>query len=71
MKRAAETLFFDYRLQYGTNVKIVRIFNTYGPGMQADDGRVVSNFIVQALLERTSRYSATGTRAGPSAMSTI
>jgi len=48
-KRAAETLFFDYHRQHGVEIKVARIFNTYGPGMQADDGRVVSNFIVQAL----------------------
>lgn len=48
-KRCAETLFMDYRRQHGMAVKIARIFNTYGPRMQADDGRVVSNFIVQAL----------------------
>ncbi len=48
-KRAAETLFFDYHRQYGVDIKVVRIFNTYGPNMQKDDGRVVSNFIVQAL----------------------
>jgi len=48
-KRCAETLFFDYRRQLGVNTKVVRIFNTYGPRMQANDGRVVSNFIVQAL----------------------
>ena len=48
-KRMAETLFFDYRRQYGTDIKVVRIFNTYGPNMRSDDGRVVSNFIVQAL----------------------
>ena len=48
-KRAAETLFFDYWRCYGARIKVVRIFNTYGPGMQADDGRVISNFIVQAL----------------------
>ena len=48
-KRAAETLFFDYRRQYGTNIKVIRIFNTYGPNMNIKDGRVVSNFIVQAL----------------------
>ena len=41
--------FFDYSRQYGTKIKIIRIFNTYGPRMQPDDGRVVSNFIVQAL----------------------
>lgn len=48
-KRAAETLFFDYHKQYGVEIKIIRIFNTYGPRMSIDDGRVVSNFIVQAL----------------------
>jgi UDP-glucuronate decarboxylase len=48
-KRCAETLFFDYHRQLGVTVKVVRIFNTYGPRMQANDGRVVSNFIVQAL----------------------
>lgn len=48
-KRAAETLFFDFHRQYGTRVKVIRIFNTYGPRMRPDDGRVVSNFIVQAL----------------------
>ena len=48
-KRAAETLFFDYNRQYGTDIKVVRIFNTYGPKMREDDGRVVSNFIIQAL----------------------
>ncbi len=48
-KRCAETLFFDYHRQYGVNIRVARIFNTYGPRMQPDDGRVVSNFIVQAL----------------------
>jgi UDP-glucuronate decarboxylase len=48
-KRVAETLFFDYQRQYGTNIKIARIFNTYGPNMAVNDGRVVSNFILQAL----------------------
>ncbi len=48
-KRCAETLFFDYNRQLGVEIKVVRIFNTYGPRMRADDGRVVSNFIVQAL----------------------
>ena len=48
-KRAAETLFFDYHRQHGVDIKVVRIFNTYGPNMQKDDGRVVSNFIVQAI----------------------
>ena len=48
-KRCAETLFFDYRRQHKTRIKVVRIFNTYGPRMHPNDGRVVSNFIVQAL----------------------
>lgn len=48
-KRAAETLFFDYHRQHGVRIKVMRIFNTYGPRMATDDGRVVSNFIVQAL----------------------
>lgn len=48
-KRCAETLFFDYRRQHGLRIKVLRIFNTYGPRMRADDGRVVSNFILQAL----------------------
>ncbi len=48
-KRCAETLFFDYRRQHGLEIKVVRIFNTYGPRMHPNDGRVVSNFIVQAL----------------------
>ena len=48
-KRCAESLCMDYHRQYGTKVKIIRIFNTYGPRMAMDDGRVVSNFIVQAL----------------------
>jgi UDP-glucuronate decarboxylase len=48
-KRCAETLFLDYHRQHGLDIKIARIFNTYGPKMHADDGRVVSNFVVQAL----------------------
>ena len=48
-KRCAETLFFDYHRQRGLRIKVIRIFNTYGPRMHPDDGRVVSNFIVQAL----------------------
>ena len=51
-KRCAETLCLDYHNQYGVPVKIIRIFNTYGPGMRPDDGRVISNFIVQALEGR-------------------
>lgn len=48
-KRAAETLCFDYKRQYGLDIRVNRIFNTYGPNMSNDDGRVVSNFIIQAL----------------------
>lgn len=48
-KRGAETLMMDYHRMYNTNIKIIRIFNTYGPRMNEDDGRVVSNFIIQAL----------------------
>jgi len=48
-KRCAETLFFDYRRQHGLPIKVARIFNTYGPRMHPNDGRVVSNFVVQAL----------------------
>jgi UDP-glucuronate decarboxylase len=48
-KRSAETLFFDFNRQFGTEIKVARIFNTYGPRMSFNDGRVVSNFIVQAL----------------------
>ncbi len=48
-KRCGESLFYDYKREYGVNIRVVRIFNTYGPYMRPDDGRVVSNFIVQAL----------------------
>jgi UDP-glucuronate decarboxylase len=48
-KRSAESLFFDYHRQYGVNIKVARIFNTYGPRMSFEDGRVVSNFVIQAL----------------------
>ena len=48
-KRCAETLFFDYYRQHNLNIKVARIFNTYGPNMHPSDGRVVSNFIIQAL----------------------
>ena len=50
-KRCAETLFFDYQRQHGVEIKVARIFNTYGPRMRPDDGRVISNFIVQALKD--------------------
>src|SRR6185369_12233090 len=49
-KRCAETLFFDYRRQHNMPIKVMRIFNTYGPRMHPNDGRVVSNFVIQALL---------------------
>ena len=49
-KRCAETLFFDYNRQHKLDIKVARIFNTYGPRMHPNDGRVVSNFIVQALM---------------------
>jgi UDP-glucuronate decarboxylase len=51
-KRCAETLFFDYRRQHNMQIKVARIFNTYGPRMLPDDGRVVSNFIMQALRDK-------------------
>jgi len=51
-KRCAETLFFDYRRQHGLNIKVARIFNCFGPRMHPNDGRVVSNFIVQALTNQ-------------------
>src|SRR5579863_809606 len=51
-KRCAETLFFDYRRQHNLSIKVMRIFNTYGPRMHPNDGRVVSNFIVQALKKQ-------------------
>jgi UDP-glucuronate decarboxylase len=51
-KRCAETLFFDYQRQHDLDIKVVRIFNTYGPNMHPNDGRVVSNFIVQALTNQ-------------------
>lgn len=51
-KRCAETLFFDYHRQHGVDIRVARIFNTYGPRMDPNDGRVVSNFIVQALKEK-------------------
>ncbi|MEX2449236.1 MAG: UDP-glucuronic acid decarboxylase family protein [Rhodospirillales bacterium] len=50
-KRCAETLFFDYHRQHGLNIRVARIFNTYGPRMHPNDGRVVSNFVIQALKD--------------------
>jgi UDP-glucuronate decarboxylase len=61
-KRCAETFFFDYQRRYGLRTKVVRIFNTYGPRMQLDDGRVVSNFIVQALRGEALTVYGEGTQ---------
>jgi len=61
-KRCAETLFFDYYRQHNVNIKVARIFNTYGPKMHPDDGRVVSNFIVQALLGKNITIYGDGTQ---------
>jgi UDP-glucuronate decarboxylase len=61
-KRCAETLFFDYYRQHQTNIRVARIFNTYGPRMRADDGRVVSNFIVQALRGETMTIYGDGSQ---------
>jgi UDP-glucuronate decarboxylase len=62
-KRCAETLCFDYRRQHGLPVKVVRIFNTYGPRMHPDDGRVVSNFICQALRGRPITMHGDGSQS--------
>lgn len=59
-KRCAETIFMDYHRQYGVKIKIIRIFNTYGPNMHPLDGRVVSNFIVQALQGKDITIYGTG-----------
>ena len=59
-KRCAETLFFDYYRQHSVDIRVARIFNTYGPRMQVNDGRVVSNFIVQALLNDAITIYGTG-----------
>jgi UDP-glucuronate decarboxylase len=61
-KRAAESLFFDYKRQYETDIRVARIFNTYGPRMSENDGRVVSNFIVQALLGKPLTVYGDGTQ---------
>lgn len=61
-KRAAETLFFDYHRQNGVDIKIIRIFNTYGPRMNPNDGRVISNFIVQALKNQDITIYGDGTQ---------
>lgn len=62
-KRCAETLFFDYNRQNKVKIKVVRIFNTYGPYMQINDGRVVSNFIVQALTNKNITIYGNGTQS--------
>ncbi|MBF0415396.1 MAG: SDR family oxidoreductase [Magnetococcales bacterium] len=62
-KRCAETLFFDYHRQHGLAIKVVRIFNTYGPRMHPNDGRVVSNFIVQALRNEPITIYGDGTQS--------
>src|SRR5690242_14151027 len=61
-KRSAETLFFDYRRRHGLAIKVVRIFNTYGPRMHPQDGRVVSNFVVQALRNEPITLYGDGTQ---------
>ena len=61
-KRCAETLFFDYYRQYGVKIKVIRIFNTYGSYMNPNDGRVVSNFIVQALQNQDITMYGDGTQ---------
>ncbi len=61
-KRCAETLFFDYRRQHNLGIKVARIFNTYGPRMHPNDGRVVSNFIVQALRNQPITLYGDGTQ---------
>jgi UDP-glucuronate decarboxylase len=61
-KRSSETLFFDFHRQYGTEIKVARIFNTYGPRMSLNDGRVVSNFIVQALRNEPISIYGDGTQ---------
>ena len=61
-KRCAETLFFDYHRENGVDIRVVRIFNTFGPRMLADDGRVVSNFIVQALQGKDITIYGDGTQ---------
>ena len=61
-KRCAETLFFDYFRQFALRIKVARIFNTYGPGMQPNDGRVISNFIMQALANAPITIYGDGTQ---------
>ena len=59
-KRATETLFMDYHREHGVDIRIIRIFNTYGPNMHPEDGRVVSNFIMQALKNEEITMYGTG-----------
>lgn len=59
-KRAAETLCFDYKRQYGVDARVIRIFNTYGPNMSINDGRVVSNFIIQSLRNQNISVYGSG-----------
>lgn len=61
-KRCAETIFWDYKRQHKVDVKVIRIFNTYGPRMQPNDGRVVSNFIIQALTNKDITVYGDGTQ---------
>jgi UDP-glucuronate decarboxylase len=61
-KRCAEAMFFDFHRMYGVDIKVARIFNTYGPQMQVDDGRVVSNFIVQALRNEPLTMNSDGSQ---------
>merc|ERR1719183_2787553 len=68
-KRAAETLCFDYKRMNNVDIRVIRIFNTYGPGMHPYDGRVVSNFIVQALKGEDITIYGDGSQTGPSALS--
>ena len=62
-KRCAETLFFDYYRQYKLQIRVIRIFNTYGPRMHPNDGRVVSNFIMQALKGEPITLYGTGSQS--------
>ncbi|CAH0479331.1 unnamed protein product [Peronospora belbahrii] len=64
-KRVAETLFFEYHRTLNVDIRVARIFNTYGPGMHPYDGRVVSNFIMQALQEAIMRFMSCNTCVGP------
>ncbi len=68
--RSAESLFFDYWRQHKLRIKVARIFNTYGPRMHPNDGRVVSNFIVRLCSARTLRFTAMARKRGRSVMST-